>query len=192
MNEGARARPASRWHCISSRRRPSTDCRRGHASRAARISSATRTTCTISSTAWTRTMCAPARTAAVDRRGRAPVALAGRPLAERRRGGTTCATARPAAAGRAPRTRRRRAAPAPQAVLGPLGEAEAGVEDDALARRRRRPRPRSMLALSSRATSRDDVVVAGLRVHRRASGRGVHQDEARRRARPRPRASAGS
>ena len=106
-----------------------------------RIISATRATCTISATAWTRTICAPPSTAAVtaaavaqsrSAAGAPPAAAARNDLRE----GPT-STGRPSAARAASAGQRG------QAVLGPLGEAQARVDDDLLpGARRGSPRAR--------------------------------------------------
>ena len=68
-----------------------------------------------------------------------------------------------------------------QAVLGALGEADARVEDDALAGDAGRLGQRSTPAASSAATSRDHVAVAGRCAYMSAGAPAVvHQHERRR------------
>ena len=127
-----------------------------------RIISAARTTCTISATACTRTMWAPPSTAAVTAAAVGPVAVGGRRRRRRRRPGTTCATGRRAADGRARPAPPGR--PARPRCARPAWRNPARVEHELV--------PRDAAAHGALDGAREiarhvggDVAVAGVRVH---------------------------
>ena len=146
-----------------------------------RISSATRTTCTISATACTRTMCAPPSTAAVtaaavpqsrSAAGRPPSGLAHERLARR-------------PDEHRPVERRGNLGQPRQhtiAVRRPFGKPEPGIDDEPLARARRRPSRCACCLASSPSPRRPRPSYSASRVHRRSSVRACASGRAPRRA----------
>ena len=126
-----------------------------------------------------------------DGGGRAPVALGRGPAADRRRAGTTCATARRAPDGRAPPRipavvpAHHNCAPAVWQTRRPGSTISRSIGTPASV-------ARWMLLAQLADHLRDDVVVDRLGVHRRSSGRACASGPARRRVSATARASAGS
>ena len=157
-----RARRRCRSTCVAIKLSPCMH-RRGHAAPHRRVAA----------TSCARTMRAPLSTAMRGQRD-----AAGEPLVRRRARSvcraSTCATARPAAAGR------RRPAPGRprsscQIVLQGLAEAESRVERDALGADAGRAAGGDALARGRRCTSRHHVVVAGAPLHGARLALHVHQ-----------------
>ena len=144
---------------------------------ALRIASATRTTCTISATRWTRTMWAPRQHGGGHGRGGRPVAGLG--VKRPGRGGQERLARGPNHQRKAKLSESIDSGQRRETVLGTLGEAQAGVDEDAVPPDAALDGPFDA-ALQLARHLRHDIAVFGVRIHVAGPAAHVHEDHGRR------------